>query len=208
MPPETPFRARFYNVRPWRNPADPILWCPHVRTWGWSRGTWPGSNTPAYALDPRIAPPIQDHIGEIQRSGHIGVRARYRMKSDRNQRPQVVVMITGNVSLSRPPCCRGGGGRGAGNCPDPGSGDPLSMRISTQSQIRKISPEEQDDAVKRYSGTDQKCIRSNAREGIRTLEHLRDKALNLAPLTWLGNPRPKMRDRNLCVPAVSIGWYF
>jgi hypothetical protein len=38
--------------------------------------------------------------------------------------------------------------------------------------------------------TEKRYHRRNAREGIRTLEHLRDKALNLAPLTWLGNPRP------------------
>ena len=31
----------------------------------------------------------------------------------------------------------------------------------------------------------------NAGDGIRTRERLRDKALNLAPLTWLGNPRSK-----------------
>jgi hypothetical protein len=31
--------------------------------------------------------------------------------------------------------------------------------------------------------------KQNARDGIRTQELLRDKALNLAPLTWLGNPR-------------------
>ena len=29
----------------------------------------------------------------------------------------------------------------------------------------------------------------NARDGIRTQELLRDQALNLAPLTWLGYPR-------------------
>jgi hypothetical protein len=32
-------------------------------------------------------------------------------------------------------------------------------------------------------------IRKNARDGIRTQELLRDQALNLAPLTWLGYPR-------------------
>src|SRR5690606_17758448 len=32
---------------------------------------------------------------------------------------------------------------------------------------------------------------SNATDGIRTREHLRDRALNPAPLTWLGNPRSK-----------------
>ena len=38
--------------------------------------------------------------------------------------------------------------------------------------------------------------RCNAREGIRTLEYLRNKALNLAPLTWLGNPRPFDSNKN------------
>jgi hypothetical protein len=33
--------------------------------------------------------------------------------------------------------------------------------------------------------------KQNAGDGIRTRERLRDKALNLAPLTWLGNPRSK-----------------
>ncbi len=32
---------------------------------------------------------------------------------------------------------------------------------------------------------------SSAGDGIRTREHLRDRALNPAPLTWLGNPRSK-----------------
>ena len=31
----------------------------------------------------------------------------------------------------------------------------------------------------------------NAGDGIRTRERLRDRALNPAPLTWLGNPRSK-----------------
>ena len=34
-----------------------------------------------------------------------------------------------------------------------------------------------------------KSVRKNARDGIRTQELLRDQALNLAPLTWLGYPR-------------------
>ena len=34
-----------------------------------------------------------------------------------------------------------------------------------------------------------KIIKSDARDGIRTQELLRDQALNLTPLTWLGYPR-------------------
>ena len=36
-----------------------------------------------------------------------------------------------------------------------------------------------------------RCRRTNAGDGIRTREHLRDRALNPAPLTWLGNPRSR-----------------
>ena len=36
----------------------------------------------------------------------------------------------------------------------------------------------------------------SAGDGIRTREHLRDRALNPAPLTWLGNPRSKWVDEN------------
>ena len=37
-----------------------------------------------------------------------------------------------------------------------------------------------------------KSISSYAGDGIRTRERLRDRALNPAPLTWLGNPRSEI----------------
>jgi hypothetical protein len=38
-------------------------------------------------------------------------------------------------------------------------------------------------------GTIRKKQKTDARDGIRTQELLRDQALNLTPLTWLGYPR-------------------
>ena len=38
----------------------------------------------------------------------------------------------------------------------------------------------------------QKIDINNAGDGIRTRERLRDRALNPAPLTWLGNPRSEI----------------
>jgi hypothetical protein len=55
-----------------------------------------GPDTPGYASDQGVTPPVRGHIGEIRRSGHKGAHGRNRPKSDRTQRPRVTRMSKGN----------------------------------------------------------------------------------------------------------------
>ncbi len=56
-----------------------------------------GSDLPASASDPGIAPPIRGRTGEIRGSRHTGVCGRNRAKSGRTQRPPAAGMSAGNA---------------------------------------------------------------------------------------------------------------